>query len=91
MPALSFWLEHRPAHASRCPAVGKRLMSLPISARMVVADKVLTPGYGEEESDQRSKAGRSGRSLRVHRLDGGADFLVDAADRGGCGVVLTQV
>ncbi len=44
LPALSFWPGHRPAQATRCPALGKRLMSRPISARMVVAAKVLTPG-----------------------------------------------
>src|SRR5450755_2735008 len=44
LPALSFWPGHMPAHASRCPAVGKRLMSRPISARMVVAPRMLMPG-----------------------------------------------
>ena len=54
LPALSFWLGHIPAQASRCPASGKRLMSVPISARIVVADCPLTPGM-DEKTDQGSR------------------------------------
>jgi hypothetical protein len=34
LPALSSFFGHRPAQEIKCPAVGKRLMSRPISARM---------------------------------------------------------
>jgi len=43
LPALSFWPGHKPAQAIRWPAVAKRLMSRPISARIVAAPKALTP------------------------------------------------
>ena len=44
LPALSSFLGQRPAQETRCPTVGKRLMSPPISARMTWALKSLTPG-----------------------------------------------
>jgi hypothetical protein len=44
LPALSSFLGHRPAQEIRCPAVGKRLMSRPISARMTQALNSLMPG-----------------------------------------------
>src|SRR6516225_8234482 len=44
LPALSSFFGHRPAQEIRCPAVGKRLMSRPISARMISALRTLTPG-----------------------------------------------
>src|SRR3981081_943530 len=44
LPALSFWPGHIPAQATRWPAVAKRLMSVPISDRIVNADSRLTPG-----------------------------------------------
>src|ERR671912_1773315 len=37
LPALSCWRGQRPAHDTRCPAVGNRLMSNPISATMTRA------------------------------------------------------
>ena len=39
----SRWPGHRPAHDARCPAVGNRLMSGPISARMTSAARIPTP------------------------------------------------
>jgi len=44
LPALSSFLGQRPAQEIRCPTVGKRLISPPISARMTWALKSLTPG-----------------------------------------------
>src|SRR5579871_1192437 len=44
LPALSSLRGHMPAQESRCPAVGKRDMSAPISERMTCADTSLTPG-----------------------------------------------
>lgn len=44
LPALSFWPGHKPAHATKWPAVAKRLMSRPISERIVSAESRLTPG-----------------------------------------------
>ena len=39
----SRWPGHRPAHDARCPAVGNRLMSGPISAWMTSAARIPTP------------------------------------------------
>jgi hypothetical protein len=44
LPALSFWPGHKPDQATKWPAVAKRLMSAPISERIVSADNLLTPG-----------------------------------------------
>src|ERR1700747_560478 len=44
LPALSSLHGHNPAHDKRCPAVGNRLMSGPISARITRADNTSTPG-----------------------------------------------
>lgn len=44
LPALSSLRGHRPAHEIRCPAVGKRLISVPISETMTCAVRSLTPG-----------------------------------------------
>jgi hypothetical protein len=43
-PALSLLLGQSPAQDSRCPALGKRLISVPISARIAAAAMRLTPG-----------------------------------------------
>jgi hypothetical protein len=50
LPALSFWPGHNPAQARKCPALGKRLMSLPISARITVAECWLTPGIVQSKA-----------------------------------------
>ena len=44
LPALSFWPGQRPAQATSCAAVAKRLMSGPISDKMLSPDSSLTPG-----------------------------------------------
>src|SRR5688500_12688064 len=44
LPALSSWRGHSPAQDTRWPAVGKRLMSRPISARIIRAAKGPMPG-----------------------------------------------
>src|SRR6185503_4716294 len=44
LPADSLLPGHTPAHEARCPALGKRAMSLPISARITCAVCSLTPG-----------------------------------------------
>src|SRR5512132_1190826 len=44
LPALSSLRGHRPAHERRCPAVGKRLMSMPISETMIRLASAPTPG-----------------------------------------------
>lgn len=44
VPALSSFLGHRPAQDIRCPAVAKRVMSRPISARMTQALNSSMPG-----------------------------------------------
>lgn len=43
-PALSLLPGHRPAHEHKCAADGKRLMSMPISARIVSALRRAIPG-----------------------------------------------
>src|SRR5690349_21498854 len=43
-PALSLLLGHNPAQDARWPALGKRLISVPISARIAAAAIGLTPG-----------------------------------------------
>ncbi len=44
LPALSLWPRYVPAHASRRPAIQKRLMSQQISAKMIVAINMLMLG-----------------------------------------------
>jgi hypothetical protein len=44
LPALSSLRGHSPAQDNRCPAVGNRLMSRPISDRMIRADNTSMPG-----------------------------------------------
>jgi len=44
------------AQATRCPAVGNRLMSRPISDKIVVADNVLTPVWCTEARSSRETA-----------------------------------
>lgn len=43
-PALSSLRGHSPAQETRWPALGKRVMSMPISATMTWATRLLTPG-----------------------------------------------
>src|SRR5262249_59001170 len=43
-PALSSWRGHSPAQETRWAAVGKRVMSMPISATRTWATVSLTPG-----------------------------------------------
>ena len=44
LPALCLLLGHTPAHEARCPALGQRPISVPISARMAAAAIALIPG-----------------------------------------------
>src|SRR5437899_8803054 len=44
LPALASWRGQRPAQEIRCPTLGKRVMSVPISATRIYAAVVLTPG-----------------------------------------------
>src|SRR3954452_9755209 len=44
LPALSSLFGHRPAQEIRCPTLGNRLMSSPISATITRALSSLTPG-----------------------------------------------
>jgi hypothetical protein len=44
LPALSSLRGHNPPQDTGCPAVGNRLMSQPISDRMIRADNTSMPG-----------------------------------------------
>ena len=75
LPALSSFLGQRPAQETRWAAVGKRLMSGPISARMTAAESALTPGMVVS----RAAASRNGfealAQLGVDLGDGGVDRI----------------
>ena len=69
------------AQAMRCPAVGKRLMSRPISARMAVADRTLTPGIAHRRAISSRKGSCPWAGLFVHAFDVVSDLLIDLPDR----------
>ena len=81
LPALSFWPGHRPAQATRCPAVEKRLMSGPISDRIVSADNRLTPGIEASRSINPEKGGLVGLVLLIHRGNPRLNLAIDDQDR----------
>jgi hypothetical protein len=58
LPALCSIRGHRPAQEIKCPIVGKRDMSIPISATMTCAATRLTPGM----VTRRAAATRKGSS-----------------------------
>lgn len=67
LPALSACPGHRPAQASRCPAVGKRSILVPISASMVIAANSPTPGIvrsGPIKEQQGARPATTSASIR---------------------------
>ena len=59
LPALSSLRGQRPAQEIRWPAVGKRLMSVPISETMTCAVRSLTPGMVRNRRTASRKGSRS--------------------------------
>ncbi len=64
LPALSSFRGHRPAQEIRWPAVGKRLMSMPISATITWAPRLADAGDGGQQLDGGAKG-----------IDAGVDLL----------------
>src|SRR5215208_7342415 len=65
LPALSSLRGHRPAQDSRCPALGKRRMAVPISATITSAPSALTPGM-ELSSRTAARKGSDRKSTRLN-------------------------
>jgi hypothetical protein len=73
------WTEASPE--TKCEAVGKRCLSRPISARMLIADST-PPARDAAEADHQLAKGRPCvRSLSVEARDPCGDLLVDRSDR----------
>src|ERR1700758_2489317 len=78
LPALSSFFGHRPAQEIGCPAVGKRLMSRPISARMTRALNSSMPGMVVRGRTVVGKGSSSAFSLLIDLIDprvDGVDLL----------------
>src|SRR5947208_1234425 len=70
LPALCWLLGHRPAQEARCPALGKRLMSGPISARMALAATAFDPWDGLQQLQGRLERRQAALDLSLHLRDG---------------------
>src|SRR4029453_6177254 len=81
LPALSLWPGHMAAQLHRWPAVGKRRMSAPVSATMLLALVRFPPGMGPGAPPTGSN-GASRRSISavrfqrlIKKVDLGQDLL----------------
>ena len=76
-PGCSFahpsFFGHSPAQEIRCPCVGKRLMSVPISARTTQAARSLIPGGGLQPRDRIAKWVDMGVDLLINLGNGFVD------------------
>src|ERR1700716_665848 len=80
LPALSLFPGHSPHQETRCPAVGKRLMSPPISDTMAEAGHGADSGHCAQKLDQGAKRDLAAATFRMRVGDPLIDFAVDLAD-----------